>query len=819
GTIYVGCKDSYLYAVTPWGTIKWKFESDNLFATSSPSIGSDGTIYATAHGLRLYAINPDGTEKWNNYLFDNPKDSSPVIAADGTIYMGIADDLRAFNSDGTNKWEYDMGTYADSTPIIGTDGIVYYIGPERNGVETLNAFNPDGSINWEYEIYQTEHDSQLGMSSDGTLYVGTDVGLYAFQTDSQGFEEDSPWPTFMHNNTRSVATGDNVLPDLYTVSGQVSLSDTLLNGGILISVDGLATETLEDGSFSLNLPDGQYELEIQTDTLELPNLIDFVVNGSDKIVLMEQGTYAVSGYISTKGEPVVGLSVSILDQKVFTNENGMFSFELGNGTYTINLDLDKNSFPNSREITVDGTDMVLADFEINRFMWEYEIGYKTYELPAFDTDGSILLFPKESGIHHLNADGTYLDNYPQMGGMSRVPSQGEDGTFYVPGWNNLVAWTPLGGVQWTLEIEELGFGAPPAIGFDGTLYLGSNENLYAVNPEDGTVLWTFPCGIVGSSPSIAQDGTIYVSSYDNHIYALNPDGTEKWNYESNSPLGPTPIIGRDGTIYVGGYDNIFHALNPDGSLKWKYETRGAICNVAVIDAEGTIYFVNQNDYLYALNSDGTFKWKFYLEEGWGACSVVITEQNTIFAASKEGVLRNIDLDGSLIWEHHFEDCDILYPSLADDGTMYLIMNEDHNRIGYIRAFQTSTEGYQKTAAWPCFMANSQRTGNAIDMVTNVEQEFSEFNTDDVPVMFALKKNFPNPFNMSTTISFSLPTPGNTTITVFSSSGQKVATLIDEYKEAGYHSVQFDGNNLATGIYFYRMESPGYMGTEKMLLIK
>ncbi|MFC1490383.1 T9SS type A sorting domain-containing protein [Candidatus Latescibacterota bacterium] len=106
-----------------------------------------------------------------------------------------------------------------------------------------------------------------------------------------------------------------------------------------------------------------------------------------------------------------------------------------------------------------------------------------------------------------------------------------------------------------------------------------------------------------------------------------------------------------------------------------------------------------------------------------------------------------------------------------------------------------------------------------DIASDVENEDSELLADDVPEMYVLNKNFPNPFNMSTSISFSLPTSENTTITVFSASGQRVCTVLDEYKEAGYHSVQFDGNNLATGIYFYRMESPGYIGTEKMLLIK
>jgi outer membrane protein assembly factor BamB len=818
GTIYVGATDNYLYAVNPWGTIKWKFEVDNFFVTGSPSIGSDGTIYAAPTGRRLYAINPDGTEKWNNSETDNPRNSSPVIAADGTIYIGIYNSLYGFNADGTIKWQYPMGPYVNSTPIIGTGGIVYHVGPEIRGIAYLFAFNPDGTLNWKYEMTEMFGHS-LAMSSDGTLYMSSREGLCAFQTDSNGYQEDAQWPALMHNNTRSVAADDILLPDLYNMSGQISLSDTLMNEGVLMTVNGLATETLKDGSYSMSLPNGEYELLIHADTQELPKSLDFVINQRDKVIRLWRKKYAISGIVTEEGEPLVGISVSVGDRRVFTDENGMYFFELSNGTYTIKLDLDENSFPNSREFTVDGTDMVLAEFEINRFIWEYEIGEKTKHLPAFDTDKSILLFPNESGIHHLNADGTFIGNYPQLGGLQINPSQGKDGTFYVPGWSNLVAWTPTGGIKWSLEVDEKGFGAPPAIGLDGTLYFGSNENVYAVNHLDGSVLWTFPCGDVSPSPSIASDGTIYVSSTDDHVYALNPDGTVKWQYSSTADFNTTPVIGNDGTIYVGGYDMFFHALNPDGTLKWKFETMSATSEDPVIDADGTIYFTNQDDYLYALNSDGTLKWKYFSEEGWSGCSVVITQQNTILAASRDGVLRLLDLNGSLIWQHRFEDCRLLYPALGDDGTMYLLMNENYGRIGYIRAFLTGTGGYQKNSPWPCYMGNNQRTGNISDMITAVEQEYADLSAEDLPVAYALGENYPNPFNSSTTISYSLPEAGHTIISVLSVSGQKVATLLDEYKEAGTHSVQFDGNNLASGVYFYRMESPGYSGALRMLLIK
>ncbi|MFC1552354.1 PQQ-binding-like beta-propeller repeat protein [Candidatus Latescibacterota bacterium] len=819
GTIYVACRDAYIYAVTQWGTIKWKCETDHFFETGSPSIGSDGTIYAGPHGLRVYAINPDGTVKWYDSEISNFGDSSPVVAADGTIYIGSVDgssgSMYAYNPDGSIRWKYFMGTYVNSTPLVGSGGIIYLPGP----FSTLYAFNPDGTINWKYENVNASGNSPA-MSSDGTLYVGTEEGLYAFQTDSNGYQEGSPWPTFMHNNTRSVAADEIELPDLYTVSGRISMQDSLMNVGMQMSVNGLTTETLEDSTFALSLPNGEYVLEIHSETLELPKQIDFVINGSDVVVQMEQDAFTVSGYVFEKGEPLVGLSVAVEDAEVLTDENGMYSFELGNGVYVLRLDIDENSFPNSREFTVDDADMLLDDFEINSFLWEYRIGERVLSFPAFAEDGSILVLPKEGDIFHLNGDGTYRESFSGFEGRVYTPSQGKDGTFYLPGWGTLTAWTPVGGIKWNLEIEENGFSSPPAIGQDGTLYIGSREYIYALNPENGSVLWTYPVeSFVASSPSIAQDGTIYVPSNDNHLYAMNPDGTLKWEYESPASFQATPAIDYNGILYLGGYDMHFHALNPDGSVKWKFETMSATNNDAVIDADGTIYFTNQDDYLYALNSDGTLKWKFLTENRWSTGAVVITEQNTIFAASTEGQIYLLNKDGSLFWTHRFENCDHIFPTLADDGTMYLIMNEDSDRIGYIRAFRTGTEGNQKAAPWPCYMANNQRTGNNSDMTTAVTQESADERTEEMPSTFALGNNYPNPFNSSTTISYSLPEAGYANISVFSASGQKVATLLDEYKEAGTHSVLFDSKNLASGVYFYRMESPGYTGTLRMLLIK
>ena len=85
--------------------------------------------------------------------------------------------------------------------------------------------------------------------------------------------------------------------------------------------------------------------------------------------------------------------------------------------------------------------------------------------------------------------------------------------------------------------------------------------------------------------------------------------------------------------------------------------------------------------------------------------------------------------------------------------------------------------------------------------------------------FTLSQNYPNPFNPMTKIKYSIPQSSNVLIKVFGFLGNEIKTLVDEYKNAGVYEVDFNANNLSSGIYFYRMVSGRYSETNKMILLK
>ncbi|MFZ5516843.1 MAG: choice-of-anchor D domain-containing protein [Candidatus Zhuqueibacterota bacterium] len=89
----------------------------------------------------------------------------------------------------------------------------------------------------------------------------------------------------------------------------------------------------------------------------------------------------------------------------------------------------------------------------------------------------------------------------------------------------------------------------------------------------------------------------------------------------------------------------------------------------------------------------------------------------------------------------------------------------------------------------------------------------------IPTEYKLHQNYPNPFNPSTTILYDLKADGQVTMTLYNINGQRIATLLDEVKNAGYHSFVFDAGNLPSGMYIYQIEVNDFRDVRKLVLMK
>ncbi len=194
GTIYVGSADKFLYAITPEGKKKWALPTGGSI-TSSPAIAADGTIYVGSNDGNLYAISPSGKEKWR---FEFGKsvtiNNSAVITEDGTIIIAAANKLYALSPNREEKWILFDGTNSMFTSAaVASDGTIYIS-------QGHNLYAVDSKKPTEVPVLIADTGnfirSSPTISSDGTVYFGSDDGkLYAVKTNSGGLAS-TPWPKF-----------------------------------------------------------------------------------------------------------------------------------------------------------------------------------------------------------------------------------------------------------------------------------------------------------------------------------------------------------------------------------------------------------------------------------------------------------------------------------------------------------------------------------------------------------------------------------------------------------------------------------------------
>jgi len=109
--------------------------------------------------------------------------------------------------------------------------------------------------------------------------------------------------------------------------------------------------------------------------------------------------------------------------------------------------------------------------------------------------------------------------------------------------------------------------------------------------------------------------------------------------------------------------------------------------------------------------------------------------------------------------------------------------------------------------------NEWKETNSYIPLTGVEKL-----TDGIKA-YSLSNNYPNPFNPSTTISYSVPEMEFITLKVFDVLGNEIETIANEEKPAGSYEIEFNADGLTSGIYFYRLQAGNFVETKKMILIK
>ena len=120
------------------------------------------------------------------------------------------------------------------------------------------------------------------------------------------------------------------------------------------------------------------------------------------------------------------------------------------------------------------------------------------------------------------------------------------------------------------------------------------------------------------------------------------------------------------------------------------------------------------------------------------------------------------------------------------------------------------------------------SGHFVDegyMANSVEEaNLGVFRVEALPTVFALEQNYPNPFNPTTTIKYAIPRASNVDLVIINLNGQVVRTLVNDDQRADFYSVVWDGRNsrgeeVGSGIYFYRLQADKFSAIKKLMLVK
>ncbi|MCW8817054.1 MAG: T9SS type A sorting domain-containing protein [Ignavibacteriaceae bacterium] len=144
-----------------------------------------------------------------------------------------------------------------------------------------------------------------------------------------------------------------------------------------------------------------------------------------------------------------------------------------------------------------------------------------------------------------------------------------------------------------------------------------------------------------------------------------------------------------------------------------------------------------------------------------------------------------------------------------------------NQIGFIEGHGTTTEENVYS-----FVDKNLEPGSYSYKLVQIDfdgtRNESEVVTVEIlnqPDEYSISQNYPNPFNPATTIQYSIPENGNVALKIFNALGKEVANLVNEFQQPGIYKVNFNGENLGSGVYYYRLESGRFSQTNKMILLR
>jgi hypothetical protein len=569
------------------------------------------------------------------------------------------------------------------------------------------------------------------------------------------------------------------------VSGIVSIAGagTPINGAVVNS-GAVSYTTGADGKYTLALYPGTYDV---TATALHHNTV------SHSATIVEDETTTVNFALTT---PQINVDASPINAQLRLGQIQNFVRNISNPgdgalEYRIDLSYDRLRVHPVRPPSFSNEPVIARD---NSAKTNQPDNAKTFK--ANDS-----YVPQHSLITEAGDEMFYFDAQAATSDNQLLGAVFANGHFWVNGGNagtdpnNIYEFDREGNLLSTYSQGTSSWGWLD-LGYDGTYIYGvdyTTDEISQFDPASGTIVGTIPNDADNAGLGITYDPTT------DHFWGCYWFGADLVEFDRDGNLIASYPQAPLTSIFGIAWDN----YSADGPWLWVFsqETSNGLL-IAQFDPRSGSYT--------GVEYTGVDRSGSGLDIS-GGCEISI-DYNPAKVALVTLTQGNIS-DGVSVYEiapySRWLTVDPMSGSIPAGGNQNLTMTVDLTGPGLdtVTALHANVAISNNSATQPIIALNVQ-------VITGIEGA-----EGTLPIAYNLSQNYPNPFNARTQISFALPTKGNVELSVYNVMGQKVSTLVAGEMPAGYHQVNWDASNVASGVYFYKLTAGNYSKIEQMTLLK
>ncbi|MDP2984377.1 MAG: PQQ-binding-like beta-propeller repeat protein [Candidatus Latescibacter sp.] len=873
GILYIGSFDEYLYAIFPDGTLKWKFKTGDKIG-SSPALGDNGAIYVESCDSYFYAINPDGALLWKYAVQNKSFGCHPVVGSDGTVYVGSDDGhLYALNPEGTLKWKYRTGGSLWTTgATINETGILYTVSSDGY----LYALDTGAGSGIAHTSWPKFHGDVRNSGSMETVSLSSSlIKIRDIKVNETGTST-----VVMRNNSSKPVT----IKGIRVSNGQFKISP---ESGIVMPSDSLyititfspKIEGEQQAFIMIELDDREIPI------LAIGNPPKAPVRVTVRLITRDADTGELLPcrifLIDSQGQFFLpGLSEN-LNNRMFFVSPGDMSFQVFSGAYYLSIARGNEYVPIHDElikIPGNNTETCTISRSLKRWIHMKEMGWYSCDnqVNNYDrrTPESLYIYQlaEDLNILHLICMGSYntVYNYEYF----------RKGVFpFSQPFYPMTIGEEWRSYTWQNHMVIMNHSQPLSTWGNG-FYDGASPYRYSYPPAmdacdethayGGIVTATHPFWFepfhrmenVGTNRNLAFEtpADIALGKMDGmQIYMY-------WQYDEwnryvwyrllNCGFKIPPFAGSDALLNNTVYKKVVmgalsgtvrsYAYVPEQKDRLDYDAwiKASVNGRSFVSSGAVVFFTVNGElpgseiHLDAPNGAKTVtvtvdaRWIGGLEKLYFIVNGATVEERTL-SGEKAVITKEIPLTGSSwiscrVEGSPFDD----FEGDAHSGPVYVILNNKpvHSRedamyfahwidqhIALLDSANHFEYGLQKEKVFSRYReAQKVFYSLADEVVTKVY--------DEKPEQFTISPNSPNPFNSSTTITYSLPAAYRVSFDIYDILGRKIATLENRIMPSGSHRITWNGtddkgNALGSNVYLYQFRAGNFTRYGKMVLVK